>query len=278
MGEILTWFPLSSGAASRELPTPTLSACCRCVIPRVRYSHHRHFPLEEATRQSRDPRSAGLTAISVNRSASANTQCCTARAGLPNAPCRDVIRDGQKANVCNGSRWTLTGKSGPLTIRTPQEWVDPGSGGCGVAFGTWKVTRGTGQYAGITGGGRSAYDAHCKKWYARHEGFLTPSRRFHERRGTTPPSHPSCARGGRAASLNAETSWFPRPTGFPAPARARRRHCAHPPSSGVCLLYRADRRFGGFVGVYRRKWVAWWSPSSVWLATVTVSVGPGTDS
>jgi len=91
----------------------------------------------------------------------------------PNAPCRDVIRDGQKVNICNGSQWTLMAKRGTLTIRTPQEWVDPGSGGCGVAFGTWKVIRATGEYAGITGGGRSAYDAHCKKWYARHEGFLT---------------------------------------------------------------------------------------------------------
>jgi hypothetical protein len=91
----------------------------------------------------------------------------------PNAPCRKVIRDGQEVNVCNGSRWTLTGKRGTLTIRAAQEWVDPGSGGCGVAFGTWKVVRGTGEYAGIAGGGRSAYDAHCKKWYARHEGFVT---------------------------------------------------------------------------------------------------------
>jgi hypothetical protein len=91
----------------------------------------------------------------------------------PNAPCRTAMRDGQKASVCNGSRWTLTGRQGTLTVRTPQEWVDPGSGGCGVAFGTWTVVRGTGQYARITGGGRSAYDAHCQKWYARHEGYLT---------------------------------------------------------------------------------------------------------
>ena len=91
----------------------------------------------------------------------------------PNAPCRKVMRDGQKVDVCNGGRWTLTGKRGTLTIRGAAEWVDPGSGGCGVAFGTWKVVRGTGEYAGISGGGRSAYDAHCQKWYARHEGFLT---------------------------------------------------------------------------------------------------------
>ena len=96
----------------------------------------------------------------------------TVKDNTPNAPCRKVVRDGQEANVCNGGRWTLTGKRGTLTIRVPAEWVDPGSGGCGVAFGTWNVVRGTGEYAGITGGGRSAYDAHCQKWYARHEGFL----------------------------------------------------------------------------------------------------------
>ena len=86
--------------------------------------------------------------------------------------CRDVIRDGQKASICPAA-WTLAGKPGTLTIRASQEWVDPGSGGCGVAFGTWKIVRGTGEYARVTGGGRSAYDAHCQKWYARHEGFLT---------------------------------------------------------------------------------------------------------
>jgi hypothetical protein len=86
--------------------------------------------------------------------------------------CHDVVRGGQQVGIC-GNRWTLTGKPGTLTIRTHEEWVDPGSGGCGIAFGTWKVVRGTGEYAGISGGGRSAYDAHCEKWYARHEGFLT---------------------------------------------------------------------------------------------------------
>lgn len=89
-----------------------------------------------------------------------------------NGPCRDVIRDGQKVAVCSG-RSTLTGNRGTLTIRTQEEWVDSGNAPCGIAVGTWKVVRGTGQYAGIAGGGRSAYEAHCSKWYARHEGFLT---------------------------------------------------------------------------------------------------------
>jgi hypothetical protein len=87
--------------------------------------------------------------------------------------CRDVIRDGQKVDVCTGGRRTLTGRRGTLTIRERVEWVDPGSGGCGVAFGTWTVVRGTGAYADVVGGGRSAYDAHCATWYARFEGYLT---------------------------------------------------------------------------------------------------------
>ena len=87
------------------------------------------------------------------------------------AKCTDVVREGQKVGLCFGS-WMLTGELGTLTIRGSQSWVDPGSPGCGVAFGAWKVVRGTGAYAAVTGGGRSAYDAHCSKWYARHEGFL----------------------------------------------------------------------------------------------------------
>jgi hypothetical protein len=92
------------------------------------------------------------------------------------ATCHDVVRDGQKADVCTGQRWTLTGKQGTLTLRGRAEWVNAGAGGCGVAFGTWSVVRGTGVYAGLTGGGRSAYEAHCEKWYSRHEGLVTRSR------------------------------------------------------------------------------------------------------
>lgn len=87
-------------------------------------------------------------------------------------PGRTWVRDGMK-NEVDCSSITLRGKRGTLLFRTQQEWRNGGSpGSCGVAFGTWKVMRGTGAYAGITGGGRSAYDAHCQKWYARHEGFL----------------------------------------------------------------------------------------------------------
>ena len=94
---------------------------------------------------------------------------------LAEGTCRDVIRDGQKVGVCKGNQWMLTGKLGTLTIRTQAGWVESANAPCGIAFGTWKVVRGTGQYVGIAGGGASVYEAHCQKWYARHEGFLTHS-------------------------------------------------------------------------------------------------------
>ena len=61
---------------------------------------------------------------------------------------RDVMRDGQKVTIYDGGVTTLTGKRGTLTIRDRNEWVDVGYDD-GVAIGTWKVVRGTGQYAGI---------------------------------------------------------------------------------------------------------------------------------
>ena len=42
----------------------------------------------------------------------------------------------------------------------------------GIGIGTWKVVRGTGQYAGIVGRGEVASRPRCP-WYARYEGFLT---------------------------------------------------------------------------------------------------------
>jgi hypothetical protein len=42
-----------------------------------------------------------------------------------------------------------------------------------VARGTWKAVRGTGQYAGVAGGGRSVHLGLGRRWVARFEGFLT---------------------------------------------------------------------------------------------------------
>jgi hypothetical protein len=83
---------------------------------------------------------------------------------------RNVMRDGQKVTIYNGL-WTLTGKRGTLTFRERNEWVDVGYDD-GVAIGTWKVVRGTGQYAQLTGSGRSGHAGLGQPWYARYEGFL----------------------------------------------------------------------------------------------------------
>jgi hypothetical protein len=87
-------------------------------------------------------------------------------------PGRDVMRNGQKVTIFNGGLWTLTGKQGTLTIRERNEWVAVGYDD-GVAIGTWKVVRGTGQYAGVTGSGGSGHAGLGLPWYARYEGFLT---------------------------------------------------------------------------------------------------------
>jgi len=93
-------------------------------------------------------------------------------------PDRTVMRDGQRVDIHTGV-WTFTGKQGTLVFRERNEWVDLGHdqnrdlSDDGIATGTWKVVRGTGEYAGIAGGGRSAHLGMGRKWVARFEGFLT---------------------------------------------------------------------------------------------------------
>jgi hypothetical protein len=91
----------------------------------------------------------------------------------------DVMRDGQRVTIYNGGLITLTGKRGTLTIRDRNEWVGLARDGNGdgendgIGVGTWKVVRGTGQYAGIVGKGRNGHIGLGSPWYARYEGLLS---------------------------------------------------------------------------------------------------------
>jgi hypothetical protein len=92
---------------------------------------------------------------------------------------RTVTRQGQKISIY-AFTFTYTGKRGNLTIRERSEWVDVSNENArgvdyppAVAVGTWSVVRGTGQYAGIAGGGRSAQAGMGQQWFARQEGLIT---------------------------------------------------------------------------------------------------------
>jgi hypothetical protein len=82
------------------------------------------------------------------------------------------MRSGQRVSIYEGVV-TLKGKRGTLVTRYRSEYVEGGNG-YHVGIGTWKVVRGTGQYARITGGGRSGNVWLDRgPWSLRDEGFLT---------------------------------------------------------------------------------------------------------
>lgn len=87
-------------------------------------------------------------------------------------PERIVMREGQKVTIYDPILETLKGKRGTLVIRSRIEYVDAGNG-YHVGTGTWKVVRGTGQYAQITGGGRRG-DVWLDSgpWSGYNQGFL----------------------------------------------------------------------------------------------------------
>ena len=104
----------------------------------------------------------------------------TISSNLASTPGRNVMRDGQEVTIYDGGVATLTGKRGTLTIRDRNEWVavanenvPNGDFRPGIGIGTWKVVRGTGQYAGIVGKGRDGHVGFGSPWYARYEGFVT---------------------------------------------------------------------------------------------------------
>lgn len=87
-------------------------------------------------------------------------------------PERVVRREGQRVAIYDPIIERLEGKRGTLVIRSRIEYVDAGNG-YHVGIGTWRVVRGTGQYARIAGAGRRG-DVYVDRgpWSGRNEGFL----------------------------------------------------------------------------------------------------------
>jgi hypothetical protein len=84
----------------------------------------------------------------------------------------ETLRDGQELflNECRAAEFR--GKRGTLVLRTQITWAEAG-GPYNIATGTWKVVRGTGQYARVTGSGRIAQVGTTSMSVARYQGFLT---------------------------------------------------------------------------------------------------------
>jgi hypothetical protein len=84
-----------------------------------------------------------------------------------------VVRQGQSVNIENYVT-RREGKRGSFVIRSRVEYVDAGNG-YHVGTNTWRFAEGTGQYEGVTGGGRGG-DVYTGggRWSDRFEGFLTP--------------------------------------------------------------------------------------------------------
>jgi hypothetical protein len=82
-----------------------------------------------------------------------------------------VLRDGQEAWPTDCRALTFVGKRGTLVLRSRYTWIEAG-GPYNIATGTWKVVRGTGQYASVAGAGRSAQVGTPSMGRGRYQGLL----------------------------------------------------------------------------------------------------------
>jgi hypothetical protein len=107
-----------------------------------------------------------LTQGAIKRDTGGASFCCWTE--------RHTMRDGEAIDI-NDPKMTLTLKRGTLVISNQIGFVDIPDGWT-VFTGTWKVIRGTGDYAGLSGGGRRAGvmlpNGNVKSQF---EGFLSPS-------------------------------------------------------------------------------------------------------
>ena len=87
-------------------------------------------------------------------------------------PVGDVLRNGQELFLKECRAAEFTGKRGTLVLRIQIAWAEAG-GPYNIATGTWKVVRGTGQYAEVTGSGRIAQVGAPSRSIARYQGYLT---------------------------------------------------------------------------------------------------------
>jgi hypothetical protein len=107
-----------------------------------------------------------LTAGPLERDAGRARFCCWKT--------RTIVRDGQEVWVNTGHEMTLVGKQGTLVARNRMEIVAVSDGLATVA-GTWTFVRGTGDYAGLVGGGRVAgVVLPSGEWKWRRDGLLGP--------------------------------------------------------------------------------------------------------
>jgi hypothetical protein len=106
-----------------------------------------------------------VTSGALGRDSVTLTGCCWSE--------RTVMRDGQSIDI-NDPLLTFTGKQGSLVIRSRVEWIDVGNG-YSIGNHTWKVVRGTGNFARLEGYGRGAVvglPSGALKW--RFDGLVGP--------------------------------------------------------------------------------------------------------